>query len=144
MSMIKRLYEKYREVIAYLFWGVAATVVSWGSYAIFVKGLNMSVFVGNLLSWVCAVAFAFVTNKVRVFKSLSWKADVLVRELGLFLSARVVTGIFEIVSVPLMVQFGLNQTFLGVKGALAKGIASVVVVILNYVFSKLWIFKDNK
>ncbi len=138
---MEKLLKKYREIIVYLFWGVCTTIVSWVSYAIFVKTMGMSVAVGNALSWILAVLFAFVVNKVRVFRSKSWKPSVVSKEFGMFLSARVITGIFEIVAVPLLVNLGLDQQILGVKGALAKFLCTFVVTVLNYVFSKLWIFK---
>ena len=143
MEQIRKLYSKNREVISYLFWGVCTTVVSWGSYSLFVKGLGCSVAVGNTLSWICAVVFAYVVNKLFVFQSHSWKGTVVIRELGLFLSARLVTGLIEIAAVPLLVQLGMDQQILGVDGALSKVVVSVVIVLLNYGFSKLVIFRGN-
>ncbi len=131
------------------------TIVSWGTYSIFtillqdvkqefsVFGLQVSVMVvsANVLSWICAVVFAFVTNKLWVFQSREWKRQVWIPELGKFVSARVATGILEMVAVPLLVGIGMNQTIFGIEGMVAKVIVSVVVVLLNYVFSKLFIFK---
>ncbi|MCM1157252.1 MAG: GtrA family protein [Bacteroidales bacterium] len=155
MEKCMELLKKYHEMIAYLFWGVMSTIVSWGSYSIFALllknltseillfgiGMSMTVAVSNLLSWVCAVAFAFVTNKLWVFQSRSWKKNVFLPELGKFLSARIITGVMEIVLVPLLVSLGLSQTIFGIEGIVAKILVSVLVVILNYVFSKLFIFK---
>lgn len=155
MEKCMELLKKYREMVSYLFWGVMSTIVSWGSYSIFalllqgqtseitVLGMHMSmtVAISNFLSWVCAISFAFVTNKLWVFQSKSWKADVFLPELGKFLPARIITGILEWVLVPLLVGIGLNQTIFGVEGIVAKVLVSVLVVILNYVFSKLFIFK---
>lgn len=155
MEKCMELLKKYHEMVAYLFWGVMSTIVSWGSYSIFALllknltseillfgiGMSMTVAVSNLLSWVCAVAFAFVTNKLWVFQSRSWKKSVFLPELGKFLSARIITGVMEIVLVPLLVSLGLSQTIFGIEGIVAKILVSVLVVILNYVFSKLFIFK---
>lgn len=155
MGMIKELLKKYREMIDYLFWGVMTTVVSWGSYSLFalvfknqigeieIFGIHMSmvVLIANILSWVCAFLFAFITNKALVFHSRTWKPSVLLPEFGMFLSARVITGILEIVGVPLLAALGLNQTIAGIEGMAAKVLVSVAVVILNYIFSKLFIFK---
>ena len=157
MEKITALIKKYREIILYLFWGGMTTVVSWGSYSLFailfknqinvVRFVDMEisivVLISNILSWVCAFLFAFITNKLWVFESKSWKADVCLPEFGKFLSARALTGILEIVLVPLLVSVGLNQTIFGIEGMVAKIIVSVAVVILNYVFSKLFIFKDK-
>lgn len=147
MDKIKDLVKKYWEVISYLFWGGMTTLVSWGSYSIFVYAFGdkeWNVAVANVLSWICAVLFAYVTNKLWVFNSKSWSLKVVLPEAAKFLSARIVTGIFEIVSVPLLVELGLDQTILGIDGMAAKVLVSVVVVLLNYVFSKLFIFKKNK
>lgn len=155
MKKVVQYLQQYQEVISYLFWGVMTTIVSWGTYSIFTIllqdvtqvfsafGLQVSVMVliANVLSWMCAVLFAFVTNKIWVFRSREWKRQVWIPELGKFVSARVVTGILEMVSVPLLVGIGLNQTILGIEGMVAKVIVSGVVVLLNYVFSKLFIFK---
>ncbi len=155
MKKIFNLLKQYREVISYLFWGGMTTVVGWGSYSLIVTllkersemvgvfGLNISMAVlqANVWSWICAVLFAFVTNKIWVFQSKNWSAKVVMPELGKFVSARIVTGVLEIIAVPLLVGIGLNQTLFGIEGMVAKVIVSVLVVILNYVFSKLIVFR---
>lgn len=155
MEQLKYWIQQYREIISYLFWGVMTTVVSWASYSVFAlvfKGqvsmvrllgmeMSMVVLMANILSWIFAIVFAFVVNKLWVFQSKSWKKSVWIPELWKFLSARVVTGILEIVVVPLLVGMGLNQTIFGVEGIVAKVLVSVGVVLLNYVFSKLFIFR---
>ena len=60
---IKALFQKYKEIIFYLFWGGMTTLVSWGSYSFFVTLLH-SVAAANVLSWICAMLFAFATNKL--------------------------------------------------------------------------------
>ena len=166
---MKELYKKYKEIILYIVFGVLTTVVSWISYALLFPpfdalfhgdeqmfalfGMSISyttfaVFLANLLSWIISVAFAFVTNKIWVFESKSWKPAIAVKELWLFVSARLITGILEWVFVPLLQAIGLDQplTVFGktIEGFVAKVIVSVVVIILNYVFSKLIIFKKKE
>lgn len=149
--------KKYREVIAYLFWGVMTTVVSWGSYGALalllkpchssftVMGMEFSavVFWANILSWVCAVSFAFVTNKMWVFNSRCWKAAVVFPEIGKFVAARLATGVLEIAGVPLLVSWGMDQTVGGIEGAAAKVAVTLLVQVLNYVFSKLLVFRKT-
>lgn len=135
--------KKKQEIIAYLFWGGMTTVVSWGSYALFSGVCHMGVTVSNGLSWICAVIFAYFTNKLWVFGSKSWEWKVLWREIGLFLSARIITGVFELVMVPLLVVLGMNQKIAGIEGALSKIVVSIAVIILNYICSKLVIFKKQ-
>lgn len=144
MKKIKELVLQYREIISYLFFGGLTTVVSWGSYALFERLFNLSINTSNLLSWILAVAFAYVTNKIFVFQSKEKTAKGLFKEIGLFLSSRVFSGLVEIVGVPLLVWCGLNQTIFGIEGMVSKIVVSVVVVVLNYILSKLLIFKTKK
>lgn len=139
-NKITELMAKYEEIILYLFWGVMTTVVSWGSYAIFARYADFPVLFANAMSWLFATLFAFFTNKFFVFKSRSMRLKLVLRELTLFVSTRLGTGAFELAAVPLLVWIGMDQTVLGVKGALAKIVASFTVVIMNYVFSKKMIF----
>ncbi len=140
MEKLKELYFKHKEILNYLIFGGLTTVISWGSYSLFVKAFGMSISVGNVLSWICAVLFAFVTNKLFVFESKTWQPAVAIREFFSFISARLVTGAIEWVGVPYFSSHGLTQTLFGVKGLWAKIVVSVVVIILNYVFSKFLIF----
>ena len=148
MKTIISLYKKHKEIIDYLFWGVMTTLVSWGTYAVFSLAFGMlsenAVLVtgaANVLSIACAIAFAYVTNKLWVFGSKSWSRAVVLPELAKFLSARLVTAVVETAGVPALVALGMNGTIFGIEGMIAKAIVSVVVVILNYVFSKLFVFK---
>lgn len=154
---MKELWNKYKEIITYIIFGVLTTVVSWGTYIVFVDKLKMPVFWGNLLSWVCAVAFAYITNKLWVFDSKSFKPSVLVKEIISFVASRGITGVLEIVCVPLLAKTGFDNIFyrlvegIGIKmqilftdGIYSKVALAVFVVILNYFFSKFIIFKNKK
>lgn len=140
MKRIKELIIKYKEILLYLIFGGLTTAVSWGSYALFVL-VGLGVTASNALSWVCAVAFAFVTNKLFVFASRSWAVKTLLREAAEFFGARIVTGLLTMVGVPLLMRIGLDQSILGVDGMVAKISMSVLEVLLNYIVSKLVIFK---
>lgn len=146
MEKLKELYLKNKEIINYLVFGGLTTIVSWGSFSIFVKAIGMSVSVGNVLSWICAVLFAFVTNKLFVFESKTWKPAIAVREFFSFIGARLATGVIEWVGVPYFSTHGLTHPLFGVKGLLAKIVVSIVVIILNYLFSKFLVFikKDKQ
>jgi putative flippase GtrA len=139
---VKGIIEKYKEIISYLFWGVMTTVVSWGTYSLFVTVIQ-SVSVANILSWICAVVFAYVTNKLWVFQSREWAFCTIIPELLKFVTARLATGLLEIVGVPLLVYLGLNQRIAGIEGMAAKVFVSVIVTILNYVLSKLLVFRKK-
>ena len=156
MERLIRFVKRYQELVSYSFWGVTATIISWGSYSIFamefekfqgdvtIFGAHISsvVLIANVLSWICAVAFAFVTNKLWVFHSKSWDREVFLPELSKFIGARFITGMIEIVAVPLLESKGLNQTIFNIEGMVAKVVVSLSVVVLNYIFSKRLIFKN--
>lgn len=148
---MRELMQKYKEIISYLFWGVMTTGVSWGSYAVlsllFSTTTENAVLVSslsNVLSIAIAILFAFVTNKLWVFLSKSWAPSVVLPEFLKFISARSVTAVIETLGVPLLVSLGVDGAVFGVEGMVAKALVSVIVIILNYVFSKLFIFKDKK
>ena len=142
MKRIKDFLLSHREIISYLFWGGMTTIVSWGSYSLFVLILK-SVTVSNILSWICAVLFAFITNKIWVFRSRIWSLTVVLPEFWKFIAYRLATGALEIIGVPFLVKIGLNQQIFGIDGIVAKVLVSVAVVILNYVSSKLSVFKKR-
>ncbi len=142
------LFNKYKEIIMYLIMGVATTVVSWISFAILTKIILIDsevirVTIANVLSWIISVLFAYVTNKIWVFNSRSWEFKFVIKELIKFVSARLLTGFLEWFGVPFLVTIGLDYKPLGIDGGLSKIVISVLVIILNYVFSKLIIFKNK-
>lgn len=134
--------SKYHEVFMYLVFGGATTAVNWGSYSLAVKIIGGSIFLSNIVSWVLATLFAFITNKLWVFESKDWDKFIFPKEFLLFCSGRGITGVFEIAAVPLLVKMGLNQSFFGIDGIISKISVSVFVVILNYFISKFFIFKN--
>lgn len=151
--MFKKLWNKFHEIIMYLIFGIGTTVVSWATFAIFTKIVPTFTLLGitvdhttsaNVLSWICAVVFAYITNKLWVFDSKSWKPSVAFKEFWLFVSSRLLTGIIEWVGLPILMAIGFDQSILGIEGMVAKILVSVIVVILNYVLSKLFIFKRKK
>ena len=158
MQTVKQLLIKYKEIIMYLIMGGGTTVVNWATYSLMImfchpgksltETLNISastidVFVANAISWILAVTFAYITNKLFVFESYSWNPKFILKELSLFLSARIVTGLIEIFGVPFLVSHGFNQAIFGLEGSVCKITMSFLVVLLNYVFSKLVIFKKD-
>jgi putative flippase GtrA len=144
MKRIKELIIKYKEILLYLIFGVLTTAVSIFSFWLFSLFIPERLYlITNVISWVIAVIFAFVTNKLFVFKSKSFAFSVAFPELTKFLSARILTGVLEMAGVPLLVSLGLGMTIFGIEGAVAKIIVTIAVIILNYVFSKLFIFKKQ-
>lgn len=145
MKKIQELFVKYKEIIMYLIFGVGTTVVNWVIYTVIVMlGKEVNLTIANIIAWVGAVAFAYITNKLWVFESKSWSLEVVWKELGMFLGARIFSGIFEIGLFPVLVWLGMNQAIFGVEGMLAKVVISVLVIVLNYIFSKLLVFKKKE
>ena len=149
MDKLKKLLN--RETILYLIFGVATTLVNYIVFFLFLEmvldGQNSPL--ANAIAFVAAVIFAFVVNKVYVFESKSWSLDALKREVPSFLAARVGSFLLEEVALiicedvlhlenVIVLQLGTTQ-FSGI--AAAKIALSVIVVILNYVFCKWFIFK---
>lgn len=150
IDKLKQLIIKYKELITYVIFGVLTTLVSWVTYALVVKispsSINNIIWVtiSSAISWVAGVLFAFITNKLWVFESKSFAPKTVAKELVSFVAARGITGAFEVFVPSLLIKIGIDQTIFGIEGAVAKLIVSVVVVILNYVFSKLIVFKKKK
>lgn len=144
MTKLKEICLKYKELILYVIFGAATTGVSWGTYALFVKGFSMGVSTGKVLSWVCAVLFAFITNKIWVFEKRSKEPKTVAKEFVTFFGSRLFTGVIENAGLPLLMKWGLDQPLFGVDGMLANIVISVIVVVLNYVFSKLLVFRKEK
>lgn len=149
--MIKKLFLKYKELISYVFFGVLATVVNLVSFKIFDVILGEHLYlVTNIVSWIITVVFAYFTNKLWVFESKSWEASIVIKELVGFFGARVFSLVVEEAGLWLMIDLcnmgTLSWEILSFNltgNMIAKIIMQVIVVILNYVFSKLVIFKHK-
>ncbi|MBE5950001.1 MAG: GtrA family protein [Lachnospiraceae bacterium] len=144
MKKIKELLIQFKEQISYLFFGVLTTGVNWVVYALLMLIPAMTVELANAVAGVVAILFAYITNRIFVFESVSkGKKDILLEFLR-FLGGRAVTFVIEVVGVPGLYYLGLSQGVFGIEGAWAKIIVSVVVIVLNYVFSKLFVFKSKR
>ena len=144
IKKITELLKKYKEIIMYLFFGVTTTLVNWVVYTPLVNVLDVNATVANFAAWFVAVVYAYITNKLFVFESKSWKTNVIVKEIIAFFGARIASGVFEIFLPGILMALGLNQTFFGIEGGIAKIVVSVLVIVLNYIFSKLFVFRKKK
>lgn len=132
---MKQLLIKYKGIVSYLFFGVLTTAVNVAVYYIFYNILSVPNIVSTIIAWVAAVAFAFITNKLFVFDSKSWEPSVALRELWTFTACRLGTGVIEVGMMWLFVDV---LTF---NGTVMKLLTNFIVIVLNYIFSKLIIFK---
>lgn len=135
LQKIRALVVKYWDILSYLVFGVMTTVVNYAVYLPIYNFLGLSAAVSNVIAWVAAVAFAFLTNKPFVFKSHDWSVKTVIPELTKFVSCRFASGAMETLILLLTVDL------LGWNGNIWKLITQVLVVVLNYVTSKLVVFK---
>ena len=135
MEKIKALVSKYRDIIVYLVFGVLTTAVNYIVYLPCYNVLGLSGSASNAIAWVGAVAFAYLTNKPFVFRSHDWSAKTVIPELTKFVGCRVGSGVLETAIIFLTVDL------LGWNGNVMKLLTSVLVVVLNYIGSKLLVFK---
>jgi len=137
MENLKILFNKYREIIMYLIFGVLTTVISLIVYYLLVYTIlnpenALQLQIANIISWVAGVVFAYITNRSVVFQS---KNENKLKEVGSFVLARVATLIMD------MTIMFVGVTLFHVNDKILKLISQVVVIVSNYVFSKLFVFK---
>ena len=123
-------------VVMYLVFGVLTTVVDWVAYRI-LRLSGLGYMFSNVAAWGAAVVFAFVTNKFMVFNSKSVDRLIIIKEFISFVGARVFSLLLQLAGIELMIDYA------NINEYIAKAVMTVVVVVCNYVFSKLFIFKDK-
>lgn len=135
---LKEIYFKYKELINYLIFGGLTTIVNFICYYIFARMIGIDEVISSALSWFFSVLFAYITNKIFVFDSKTKGIKNLIRECISFFLARILSGILcDIGSFALMVKvFNINDI-------ISKIITQVMVVIVNYIFSKFLVFKKK-
>lgn len=133
---IKTLFIKYREVIMYLIFGGLTTLVSFASYyALLWCGVHY--IAAQVVSWAAAVAFAFVTNKLFVFGDADKSSDTLFRQIWQFVGVRIASGVVETALLWLLVDM------LMLDDRIAKIPVAVITVVVNYIASKLLVFRKR-
>ena len=137
IAKIRAIIVKYWDILSYLFFGALTTLVNYLVYFPCYNLLHLSTVASNVIAWVVAVAFAYLTNKPFVFKSHDWSMKTVAPELAKFVGCRVGSGLLETALLFLTVDL------LRWNGNLMKIILSVMVVILNYVGSKLLVFRKK-
>ena len=134
---MKALLEKYRGLILYVVFGVLTTAINIAVYALCYRVLRLPNVPSNVIAWILAVLFAFVTNKLYVFESKSLERGTVARELASFVGARLATGLLD-----LAVMF-VGVDLLHGPDLVFKVGSNVIVIILNYVLSKLVVFRKK-
>lgn len=137
--MLKKVWDKFmnREVISYLIFGVLTTLVNWVVYGMMVRtGVDYRIATAG--AWVVSVLFAFIVNKIFVFQSYDLHLSYLMKEIVSFTACRAASGVMEMVLMVIMVSW------LNMDEYVSKVLVSIVVVVVNYVFSKLFIFRKSE
>lgn len=135
---MRELLKKYREIISYLFFGVLTTLVNWGSYWLLTDVLHIHYMAAAFIAQVLAILFAYVTNRRWVFESKVHGAKGVAAEMAKFFGARGISLVLDL----LCMYLGVDLLSLNDKAV--KVVSSVLVVIANYIFSKLFVFRSGK
>lgn len=133
--MIRKYWDKYKDVILYLIFGGLTTVVNIAVYWICVHVLGTGVMFGTVAAWALAVLFAYLTNRTMVFHSSAAGAQAVLKEIVSFFGCRLGTGVVDWVIMFVFV------TVLRFYDMIVKIAANIIVIVLNYVLSKFVIFK---
>lgn len=136
LDTLFKLLKQYEAALLYVVFGVLTTIINVVAYMVCYNTLGMPNLVANAIAWFLAIVVAFITNKLWVFNSKSLHASTIIPEFIKFLVARLATGALD-----MAIMFaGVDAAHL--DPALIKVVSNVVVIVLNFVLSKLYIFKD--
>ncbi len=136
MNKLKELFLKYKELILYLFFGGCTTLVNIVSYYICDR-MGISTVISTVIAWILSVVFAYVTNRIYVFESKAIGFNAILKEIISFFTCRLATGIMDLGIMVLFVDL------LHFNGLLIKILSNILVVMSNYILSKLVIFKKK-
>ena len=137
MKFIIKMYGKYKEAIDYLFWGGVTFVLSLVLFYLFANVMDIYEQIANILSWIICVIFTYFTNRTFVFKSKKRGFRKVVTEFTDFVTARILTLVIENMILFVMIDL------LNIHNMLAKLVGQFVVIVSNYILSKLWIFRKK-
>ena len=132
------IYRKYQEAIDYLFWGGVAFVLSMVLFYIFANMLMIEEQIANVITWIICVIFTYFTNRTFVFRSKTTGVKAIAKEFTEFTSARLATLVLENIVLFICIDLLLWHNMI------AKLIGQFLVIISNYILSKLWIFKKKE
>ena len=137
---MEKLWKKLinKETILYLVFGILTTAINIAVCGLLSDILKWDIYLSNTIAWILSVIFAFVTNKIFVFNSKSTDKKVLLKETVFFLIARLISLGFDLLVVWLMADLW------GINVWIVKIISNIIVIIMNYIFSKLFIFNNKQ
>ncbi len=133
-----RIFDRYRTVIAYLFFGGLTTMINIAVYLGLARWLGVSYLVSNVSAWIVSVLFAYAANRIWVFGSQGRGLSHIWREGSAFIGSRLLSGAVDTALMYLMIEL------LGLDDLAVKLFANGVVIVMNYVIAKEWVFKDRE
>lgn len=148
---MKKLIEKYKELILYVIFGVLTTIVNYAVY-FGCKALHLPYQPATVIAWIAAVAFAYITNRIWVFESKTCGAKAILKEIVLFVGARLFSLVLELI----IMFIGMDLLSAGERTIIlldktlplgefiTKTVAQIVIIVSNYIFSKLVIFRKKR
>lgn len=135
--MIDKLYKKYSRVFSYIFFGVCTTLINIFSYLVCTRIFNINVNISTLISWCLSVFFAYISNRIFVFKSQNYSRRSIITEISSFFTCRVLSGMIDFVIMFIFVNL------MGIEDIFIKIISNLFIIIFNYVASRILIFKNH-
>lgn len=132
------IYKQFKEQILYIVFGVLTTAINIVSFFACTRVIGLGLIPSNIIAWILSVLFAFVTNKIYVFDSRNYTVSVVLRELIDFTVSRGATGLLDLGLMYLFVSV------IGIEDMISKIVINIIVIILNYILSKVYVFKDKK
>ena len=138
LKFIKKLWKRYEEAMNYLFWGGVAFLLSMVLFYIFANRMGIYEQIANILSWIICVIFTYLTNRIFVFKSKTRGVKRIFKEFRDFVTARIMTLVMENAILFVMIDL------LTINNMISKLTGQFVVIVSNYILSKLWIFRKEK
>ena len=131
------MYRKYQEGMRYLVFGALTTFINILSYIILYNFIHINNAISNVIAWIIGVIFAYITNKIYVFQSKNNTKLQVFREIISFVSCRIITLIIDEAIMIITVDK------LSWNALLMKILANIIVIILNFIFSKILIFRKE-
>lgn len=130
-------FRKHRMLTAYILWGIITTLVNLITYFVCTNLLRWDYLLSNLTAWILAVLFAFFVNKILVFHAGNWQKSAVFSELGKFIGARV----FSFLAESFLLWLGVSV--MKISDGIVKIVVGIIVIAMNYIFSKLFIFRGK-
>lgn len=134
---MKAILKKYKELVSYGFWGVMTTLVNYVVFFVCLRFLRINYLIGNVVSWVCAVTFAYISNKIFVFHAKDWSPGRIKSEVIPFFLGRLFSLLVETIMLYILVDC------LSFRSEMIKVFTNFAVIAINYLISKFMIFKER-